>query len=57
MLQYDLDEWQREMNHIRREESIAMGKRLCRPFFLDFLSLAKEKMFQYSNDIPTQKKI
>ena len=57
MLQNDLDEWLREYNELRPHSGKYCYGKTPMQTFLDSLSLAKEKMLQYSNDIPNQKKI
>lgn len=57
MLQNDLDEWLREYNELRPHSGKYCYGKTPMQTFLDSLPLAKEKMLQYSNDIPTQKKI
>ena len=57
MLQNDLDEWLREYN-----ESCPHSGKYCygktpMQTFLDSLSLSKEKMLQYSSNIPNKKEI
>ena len=57
MLQNDLDEWLREYNELRPHSGKYCYGKTPMQTFLDSLPLAKEKMLQYSNDIPNQKKI
>lgn len=57
MLQNDLDEWLREYNELRPHSGKYCYGKTPMQTFLDSLSLAKEKMLQYSNDISNQKKI
>ena len=57
MLQNDLDEWLQEYNELRPHSGKYCYGKTPMQTFLDSLSLAKEKMLQYSNDIPNQKKI
>lgn len=57
MLQNDLDEWLREYNELRPHSGKYCYEKTPMQTFLDSLSLAKEKILQYSNDIPNQKKI
>ena len=57
MLQNDLDEWLQEYNELRPHSGKYCYGKTPMQTFLDSLPLAKEKMLQYSNDIPNQKKI
>ena len=57
MLQNDLDEWLQEYNELRPHSGKYCYGKTPMQTFLDSLSLAKEKILQYSNDIPNQKKI
>ena len=57
MLQNDLDEWLREYNELRPHSGKYCYGKTPMQTFLDSLPLAKEKMLQYSNNIPNQKKI
>ena len=57
MLQNDLDEWLREYNESRPHSGKYCYGKTPTQTFLDSLPLAKEKMLQYSNNIPNQKEI
>ena len=57
ILQNDLDEWLREYNESRPHSGKYCYGKTPMQTFLDSLPLAKEKMLQYSSNIPTQKKI
>ena len=57
MLQNDLDEWLREYNESRPHSGKYCYGKTPMQTFLDSLPLAKEKMLQYSNNIPNQKEI
>ena len=57
MLQNDLDEWLREYNELRPHSGKYCYGKTPMQTFLDSLPLAKEKMLQYSNNIPNQKEI
>ena len=57
MLQNDLDEWLREYNESRPHSGKYCYGKTPMQTFLDSLPLAKEKMLQYSNNIPKQKEI
>ena len=57
MLQHDLDEWLREYNESRPHNGRYCYGKTPMQTFLDSLPLAKEKMLQYSNNIPNQKEI
>lgn len=57
MLQNDLDEWLREYNESRPHSGKYCYGKTPMQTFLDSLPLAKEKMLQYSNNIPNQKEV
>ena len=57
MLQNDLDEWLREYNESRPHSGKYCYGKTPMQTFLDSLPFAKEKMLQYSNNIPSQKEI
>ena len=57
MLQNDLDEWLREYNESRPHSGKYCYGKTPMQTFLDSLPLAKEKMLQYSSNIPNQKGI
>ena len=57
MLQNDLDEWLREYNESRPHSGKFCYGKTPMQTFLDSLPLAKEKMLQYSNNIPNQKEV
>ena len=57
MLQNDLDEWLREYNESRPHSGKYCDGKTPMQTFLDSLPLAKEKMLQYSSNIPNQKGI
>ena len=57
MLQNDLDEWLREYNESRPHSGKYCYGKTPMQTFLDSQPLAKEKMLQYSNNIPNQKEI
>ena len=57
MLQNDLDEWLREYNESRPHSGKYCYGKTPMQTFLDSLPLAKEKMLQYSSNIPNQKEI
>ena len=57
MLQNDLDEWLREYNESRPHSGKYCYGKTPMQTFLDSLPLAKEKMLQYSSNIPKQKEI
>ena len=57
MLQNDLEEWLREYNESRPHSGKYCYGKTPMQTFLDSLPLAKEKMLQYSNNIPNQKEI
>ena len=57
MQQNDLDEWLREYNESRPHSGKYCYGKTPMQTFLDSLPLAKEKMQQYSNNIPSQKEI
>ena len=57
MLQNDLDEWLREYNESRPHSGKYCYGKTPMQTFLDSLSLAKEKMLQYSNNIRSPKEI
>ena len=57
MLQYDLDKWLREYNESRPHSGKYCYEKTPMQTFLGSLPFAKEKMLQYSNNIPNQKEI
>ena len=57
MLQNDLDEWLREYNESRPHSGKYCYGKTPMQTFQDSLPLAKEKMLQYSSNIPNQKEI
>ncbi len=57
MLQNDLDEWLREYNESRPHSGKYCYGKTPMQTFLDSLPLAKEKMLQYSSNIPNEKEI
>ena len=57
MLQNDLDESLQEYNESRPHSGKYCYGKTPMQTFLDSLPLAKEKMLQYSNNIPNQKEI
>ena len=57
MLQNDLNEWLREYNESRPHSGKYCYGKTPMQTFLDSLPFAKEKMLQYSDNIPNQKEI